>query len=188
MLEKRSVDLRILKTRDAIKSTFKEMICEMDASNITIKKLTERARIHRKTFYLHYTCIEALSEDLLQEITTNYYKEIDSLSVNAPFTEVNRIFFTFMSKQERYIEKIICTPSYHDFADKLFLSMLNHNRSRNNPYASFSKEEQNIINTFLTITSVNIYRQWLNDNKYISLENLIDLSGRLFMNGISSII
>ena len=155
MLEKRHVDLRIIKTKDAIKSTFKKMICEMNASDITIRELTERARIHRKTFYLHYTCIEALSEDLLQELTDSYYKEIDAISPDAPFTEVNRVFFTFMSKQEQYIEKIICTPSYHDFADKLFLSMLKHNRSRHNPYARFSNEKQNIINTFLGITSVN---------------------------------
>lgn len=188
MLEERRVDLRVQKTRDAIKSTFKEMICEMDASDITIKELTERARIHRKTFYLHYTCIEALSEDLLQELANNYYKEIDAISPYAPFTEVNRVFFTFMSKQEHYIEKVICTPSYHDFADKLFLCMLKHNRSRHNPYARFSKEEQNIINTFLGISSVNFYRQWLKDKKSLSLENLIDLSGKLFMNGISSIV
>lgn len=188
MLEKRRVDLRIIKTRDAIKSTFKEMICKMDASDITIKELAERARIHRKTFYLHYTCIEALSEDLLQELTDSYYKEIDVISPDAPFTEVNRVFFTFMSKQEQYIEKIICTPSYHDFADKLFLSMLKHNRSRHNPYAHFSKEKQNIINTFLCISSVNFYRQWLKDKKSLPLEDLIHLSGKLFMNGISSVI
>lgn len=188
MLEKRRVDLRIVKTRDAIKSTFKEMICEMDASDITIKELTERARIHRKTFYLHYTCIEALSEDLLQELSDNYSKEIDALSPNAPFTEVNRVFFTFMSKQEKYIEKIICTPSYHDFADKLFLSMLKHNRSRRNPYAHFTEEKQNIINIFLGISSVNLYRQWLKDQKILPLEELINLSGSLFMNGITSVV
>lgn len=51
------VDLRVQKTREAIKNTFKEMICEMPAEKITVKELTDRARIHRKTFYLHYTTI-----------------------------------------------------------------------------------------------------------------------------------
>lgn len=53
----RKTDLRVLKTRTAIKNTFKEMVMEMNASDIQIKELTERAMIHRKTFYLHYTCI-----------------------------------------------------------------------------------------------------------------------------------
>ena len=53
-------DLRIRKTREAIHRTFKEMICEMDYDQITIKELTQRAQINRKTFYLHYTGLDAL--------------------------------------------------------------------------------------------------------------------------------
>ena len=56
--------------------------------------------IHRKTFYLHYTCIEALFEDLLGQITEEYYHAIDQLPIDAPFTEVNRVFFEFTARQE----------------------------------------------------------------------------------------
>lgn len=181
-------DLRILKTKNAIKETFKEMICEMDASNITIKELTDRAMIHRKTFYLHYTCIEALYEDMLSELAEKYYEAIDQIPVDAPFTEVNRVFFTFMAAQEPYMEKIVCSASYREFADRFFMSMLRHNRGRHNPYAAFSLEKQNIINTFLGVSSTNLYRQWIADDKKIPLDELIQLSGQLFMNGISSIL
>lgn len=184
----RKKDLRIQKTNKAIKEAFKEMICEMDASEITIKELTGRAMIHRKTFYLHYTCIEALYEDMLSELSGKYYEAIDRIPADAPFTEVNRVFFTFMADQEPYMEKIICSASYREFADRFFLSMLRHNRRRHNPYAAFSAEEQNIINTFLALTSSNIYRQWVADGKKIPLDSLIELSGKLFMNGISSVL
>ena len=184
----RKTDLRIQKTKNAIKETFKEMICEMDASEITIKELTDRAMIHRKTFYLHYTCIEALYEDILSELSDKYYEAIDQVPADAPFTEVNRVFFTFMADQEPYMEKIVCSASYREFADKFFMSMLRHNRGRHNPYAAFSPEEQNIINTFLSLTSSNIYRQWVADGKKIPLDSLIELSGKLFLNGISSVI
>jgi AcrR family transcriptional regulator len=70
-MQERHVDLRIQKTREAINNTFKKMVCEMDATKITVKELTERARIHRKTFYLHYTSIEALFEDMLLEHRTS---------------------------------------------------------------------------------------------------------------------
>ena len=183
----RKTDLRVQKTRAAIRETFKKMVMEMDASQITVKELTERARIHRKTFYLHYTTIEALYEDILKELSEAYYREIDRLSPDAPFTEVNRVFFTFMAAQEPYMEKIICTSGYRDFADRLFLSMMVHNRSRHNPYALHTQEQQNIINIFLGATSVNIYRRWIQDNKRMPLEELISFSGQLFMRGISSI-
>ena len=184
----RKTDLCIQKTKNAIKETFKEMICEMDASEITIKELTERAMIHRKTFYLHYTCIEALYEDMFSELSEKYFKAIDQYPPDMPFTDVNRVFFTFMAEQEPYMEKIVCSASYREFADKFFMAMLQHNRSRHNPYAAFTPEEQNIINTFLGVSSINLYRQWVADNKKIPLEDLIDLSGKLFTTGISSVL
>lgn len=188
MKMERPVNLRIQKTRDAIKNTFKEMIYEMDASKITVKELAERAKIHRKTFYLHYTCIEALYENILHELAERYYEEIDKISPHAPFTEVNRVFFTYMAEQEPYMEKMVCTQSYNDFCDKLFSTMLRHNRNRYNPYNGFSEAEQNIINTFLSVGSLNIYRQWVRDNKQLSVDALIELSGKLFTNGITSVL
>lgn len=184
----RKTDLRVLKTRNAIKNTFKEMVMEKSASDIQIKDLAERAMIHRKTFYLHYTCIEALYEDILSELSEDYYKAIDKIPVDAPFTEVNRVFFEFMASQEPYMEKIVCDSSYREFADKFFMSMLSHNRNRYTPYASFTQAEQNIINTFLGTSSVNIYRRWVQDKKSLPLEDLINLSGKLFYSGITSIV
>jgi len=116
--ENHKVDLRVKKTRAAIKETFKQMVCEMDPSEITVKELSDRAMIHRKTFYLHYTCIEALFEDVISEIAEDYYKEIDKIPENMPMLEVNRVFFEFYSRQEPYVERIMCAPEYQDFFDK----------------------------------------------------------------------
>lgn len=183
----RKTDLRVQKTRNAIKNAFREMVLEKEAAGVSVKELAERAMIHRKTFYLHYTCIEALYEDVLSELSRDYFEAIDKVAEDAPFTEINRVFFTFMASQEPYMEKIVCDSSYREFADKFFMTMLQHNRSRHNPYASFSQAQQNIINTFLGTSSVNLYRQWVRDGKILPLEDLIELSGRLFYSGISSI-
>ncbi|MGI6204243.1 MAG: TetR/AcrR family transcriptional regulator [Anaerovoracaceae bacterium] len=183
----RKTDRRVLKTRKAIKDTFKEMVMEMDASKITIKELAERAQIHRKTFYLHYTSIEALYEDILQEIAEKYFEEIDDIAPDAPFTEVNRVFFTFVSGLDPYCEKMLCSPGYREFSDRIFLTMLKHNRTRYNPYSDYTEDQQNIINIFLCLTSVNIYRYWVSKNKKMPLDELIDFSNQLFMNGISSV-
>ena len=183
-----NTDLRVQKTKEAIYAAFKQMICEMDASKITIKELTDRARIHYKTFYLHYTCIEALFEDVIGQMLEEYFHEIDQIPIDAPFTETNRVFFEFMAKQEPYMERVILEPSYREFAGRGFLSMMQHNRTRHNPYAAFSKEEQNIINTYLCATSINLYRQWVDDRKAIPLKEMIQLSGTLLNNGINALV
>ena len=138
----RKTDLRVLKTRNAIKSVFKKMILEREAADISIKELTERAMIRRKTFYLHYTCIGALYEDLLSELAEDYFAAIDQVPADAPFTEVNRAFFEFMAAQEPYMEKLVCDPSYREFADKFFMVMLQHNRGKHNPMPPFLRQSK----------------------------------------------
>lgn len=181
------VDLRVQKTREAIKSTFKEMICEMPAEKITIKELADRARIHRKTFYLHYTTIEALYQDMMSEIADGYYQEMEKLQPPYSFKDINRIFFTYYAKQDKFVERLICEPSYRPFCNKLHATTLQHNLSRHNPFAKLSSEKQNMINTFLVISSLELYRQWIADGKKIPLEEVIDLTGKLLEEGISGI-
>lgn len=185
-LEKKT-DLRVVKTCRAIKDTFKEMVMEMDASEITIKELADRAQIHRKTFYLHYRSIEALYEDILQEMAGQYFRKMDEIAPDAPFTEVNRVFFTFLSGLDPYFEKMLCSPGYRGFSDKFFLMLLKHNRKRYNPYAAYTEGQQNLINIFLCLTSANMYREWVASRKEMPLDELIAFSSQLFMYGITSV-
>ena len=70
------IDLRVLKTKEAIKNAFKNMIIEMPYEKITIKELCERALINRKTFYLHYSSIDDLLEEFQEEIAEEYFDRI----------------------------------------------------------------------------------------------------------------
>lgn len=186
-MEDIKLDLRVKKTRNAIKSAFKEMVCEMDANKIHVNTLAERAQIHRKTFYLHYTSIEALFEDMLQEVAVTYFSAIDELPLPMDMKSINRIFFSYLSKQDTFTERLICSDSYREFGNKMFKSALKHNRSRYNPYAHLPQEEQNIVNTFTTQSSLDMYRQWVADGKKVPIERLIELSGQLLSNGTDSI-
>lgn len=188
MIGDKKIDLRVQKTKEAIVNTFREMVCEMDANEITVKELTERARIHRKTFYLHYTCIEALFENVLKEAASLYFEEIDKIPASMPMNEVNRVFFECIGQQDIFMERLICAPSYRTFCNKMFTVALKHNRNRHNPYAHLCQAKQNIINNFLATSSLDIYRQWVADGKTIPLDELTELSETLLSHGVSSIL
>jgi len=188
MEQAEKVDLRVKKTNAAIKRAFIEMIMEMNPADMTVKELADRAQIHRKTFYLHYTCIEALFQDMIQDISNAYYREIDQIPANMPMKEVNRVFFEFFSRQEPYVERLMCAPDYQEFFDKtLRVTLMQHNRARHNPYAYLPQDEQNIVNIFLTKSSSNMYRQWASDGKRIPLERIIALTGELLTHGIEDL-
>lgn len=61
-------DLRFIKNENLIRNTFREMMSETEYPKISIKELTERAQINRKTFYLHYPSLDHLLTALQLEL------------------------------------------------------------------------------------------------------------------------
>lgn len=79
MAADKKVDLRIQRTKDSIRKTFEEMICEMDYEQISVKELTQRAKINRKTFYLHYNTLDDLLLEIQNELAQNFIRRTQGL-------------------------------------------------------------------------------------------------------------
>ena len=83
-------DLRIIKTKQAIKDAFFSLVEEVGFDNVHIKDVAKRAQINRNTFYLHYESKEDLVQKLANESMLNR------------FTNMN-IESTFKSKNKRRV-------------------------------------------------------------------------------------
>lgn len=63
-------DLRIIKTREAIKEAFIQLVAEKGFESLTIKDITGKARINRGTFYAHYEdkygCLESYEAEIME--------------------------------------------------------------------------------------------------------------------------
>ena len=101
-------NIRTQKTCALIRKTFREMLIEMDYNQISIKKLTERADINRRTFYLHYGSIDELLNELIDEIADGYIKMTNSLNGYYDQREIARAFLLYFAQQDELHEKIIC--------------------------------------------------------------------------------
>jgi AcrR family transcriptional regulator len=64
----KKVDLRIVKSKRAIRYAFLELIREKGYATITITDIANKAMINRKTFYMHYESKEALHNELINEV------------------------------------------------------------------------------------------------------------------------
>ena len=73
------MDLRIEKTKKAIRSAFIELRAKKPLEKITVKELCSLACINKSTFYAHYEDIYALSDAMEQETVTSIISSIDHL-------------------------------------------------------------------------------------------------------------
>ena len=62
------MDIRIHKTRTSIYNAFFTLREKKELEKITIKELTELAKISKQTFYLHYKDIYDLSEQIEKKL------------------------------------------------------------------------------------------------------------------------
>lgn len=108
-------DLRYIKTESLIQNTFKAMLLEMDYSQITIRKLVERAQINRKTFYLHYQNLDDLLVNQQISILSNFFKTLrDKWNVD-DLEKFIRKLFLFLANASNVDNKIMSIQGHLTF-------------------------------------------------------------------------
>lgn len=183
-------DLRVERTRRLIKEAFSELVCEKDAGRITVKELTDRAGINRKTFYLHYLSIEELYGDVLQSIMDSFFAEYETTPEKPEDIWGHaRRFFLFLSKQPAATERLICHPgSYDDFGRKLYADQMDRYRTAGNPFGWMPEEKQALVLNFIRATALDFYRQWVKGGKTVDADEAADLLGELTCHGVEGLL
>ncbi|WP_230137503.1 TetR/AcrR family transcriptional regulator, partial [Peribacillus frigoritolerans] len=65
------VDRRIVRTQEAIKKAFLELMSEKNFDSMTIQDISDRANINRATVYLHYLDKFDLLDKIIEEHINN---------------------------------------------------------------------------------------------------------------------
>ena len=64
-----SNDLRFVKNREALQRAYIDLVKQKGTDTITVKELTERARVNRMTFYSHYDTVGDILTEYVDELT-----------------------------------------------------------------------------------------------------------------------
>ena len=110
------MDLRIRRTRSAIREAFVALMQNKEYAAITVTDISEMAGINRKTFYAHYETKEQLLSQLIDEmfsdlLGTLMYEKTTAQDLSGDLT-------AFFEKIDRYREAIdaLITPQTSAFA------------------------------------------------------------------------
>lgn len=177
-------DLRYQKTHDLIRGAFQEMLLEMDYSQIMVKDLAERARINRKTFYLHYETLDDLLTELQEEMGKQFLAEIEGYQVPNDIDKIVLSIFKCAESNGQIGERILCSVG-HSSVGRNLANKINAQTWRFSDYIqSCNTFEQNIISTYLTTSISEIYKRWVEDHRQIPFEKIVSLSTHLISQGI----
>ena len=168
-----SKDLRVRRTLRSIRRAFYQLIME----------LTELAEVNRKTFYLHYTSLDDLIQEIEDEIVDEIMEIINADAENLDVTGCISKFYHYMEDGDEIRRKLMIDPEYRSFYEDITNKVLSTEAFQHfyeitdHPY---------IVRAFcVSITS--IYRSWINNNREFPLDELVAYASKLLVNGYSSV-
>lgn len=181
-------DRRTRRTRAAITEAFVKLLNEKDISKITVREITDLADINRATFYLHYTDVYQVLEDIENEVASSFFQLIDKYDIK----EITRDPYPILKAMGEGIEskplfaKFILRSATHS---NFFLKIKTELKHR--IIATFDTQiasELYYAITFVTAGALDAYEEWFENNKPIPLETLCKNLSKLIAGGVKSLV
>ena len=133
--KKKTEDLRVVKTKNALHNAFFAMLTEMSIEDITINALCDRANVRRATFYKHFSDKIDFITYIIKEIRRTFDVEFIKTNPNLSSTVTYYIKYiesvmNFMKDRENAIAKILNSPMRSAFIEifmqQNYLDTFNH--------------------------------------------------------------
>ena len=175
-------DLRIIKTREAIHSSFEALTKKQPLAKLTVAELCREARIGKKTFYRHYPTLGALAQEYLDALVSEFFAETEGLVLPEHTAEFVRQLMVFMCDRgnaDATTECIFCGLGSEKISRDIVSHATELDRINTRKFGRLSAAEISLVLMFAASTTVNMYRQWVAEGKHLSPKRLSEMAQNL---------
>lgn len=176
-----------VRSKRLIKETFLNLAQKKDIDKITIKEITDTCDLSRNTFYLHYADIYAVLEESQQETIQHLNEVLDNCEskhvLNAPLPFLEEIAKTIKENKNEYA--ILMNIKGADaFIVKIKKIFLNHVIDGSDVYKLLDPNGFLIFLEILTSGTINLFQVCLKGNADITIDDVVNETNRIYLNGI----
>lgn len=171
-----SNDRRVRKTKKALRTALAELMAEKDIHSITVRELTDKADIHRATFYTHYRDVY----DLYDQLENSVLERIGATVVSMPthtYDSIYKAVIDYVCEDTALCKIFLGTNSNHKFQNHI-------SKLLEESYLKIWMFEENIteiteemryLTTYHISGCLAIISRWIDSNFSYSREEVIEL-------------
>ncbi|MEH7413664.1 TetR/AcrR family transcriptional regulator [Neobacillus drentensis] len=192
-----TTDLRVIRTKEAIRDALVELINEKGFETITVKDLTTRAKINRGTFYAHYQdkfdlmtkCEEEIMLEMSRLAKKNLPGVIAALETNSPTAtpfSLAVLIFEFLDQNSGFMEAVLGPKGDLTFQTRLkdFMWKTLFGNDSN----ALIKEENLLVPgqylaSYIASAHIGVIQQWLNSGREESPQEMAEILSTITFNG-----
>ena len=186
--KERKPDRRVAKTKKAIRNAFAKLLCEKDIDKITIKDIADTADINRKTFYNYYSGVYELIDEIENEVVDNIEASIQGIEAEEYLKNPYRIFDKInetASQELDFYGYLMSMNSNVSLFSKIVDLLKEKTKAAILTKVDADKDRVSILIEYTISGMISAYKSWFNSDRKLSLEEVSNVIGHLFYNGIS---
>ena len=184
-------DLRVIKTKRAIRNAFAHLLAEKEVTNITVTDIVNRAEINRKTFYSHYQGVYELVDEVEDEIVRSVehvLKELNFVQIlTNPYIAFQKITDIINSDYDFY-SPLLSMYGNVSLVTKISESLRHMTKKAILSQYPANERELDITLEFAFSGTFTVYQHWFNSDRTMSLEALSKLTSDICFKGISGML
>ena len=179
-------DLRVIKTRQAIRIALISLLSEKELSDITISELSARAQVNRNTFYRHYRSISDVVTEFENELLSDF-SDILKTSNTSIFnigSVLGEISALISSNQEYFVKLLKLNPEL--FSTGRVKAMLRRAIEIALRDVCVVNDEQTLhaLSEFTVSGVLSLYSGWFDSGCTGSLDVITDIARRMTTDGL----
>ena len=168
------MDKRIEKTKQRICDAFLNLIKEKAYSKITVSEIAKIANIERKTFYLHYNCIEDVYLDIESSIINELENEANKY-ISRPNYQIRNIYYnlnTVINNNMDFFKSVAINDSYSFLLHSFEKALSNIIKKVACDVCHVTSKNVIYYTDFYAAGIVKLYTSWLKGETNLSMDQL----------------
>jgi len=179
-------DLRVRRTKNAIKNAFLNLLEQKTLDDITIMEITELAVCNRNTFYLHYEDKYDLIKTLCREVLEALFQALDQLNGRHDlysddlYLEITRICMEAMEADLEFYTVVMGKNRYPQFSEQYREGIVAYIFSGLN-ISDENMKAKKLEVEFSTNGLIGVHRYWLLHQQEYSKEEILLISKNIVL-------
>lgn len=168
-------DLRVLKTKKAIRDALTQLLEKKDISQITITDIADTAVINRKTFYNYYRDIYDVIDEIENELIAVFEPMLDDIDFSRDRENPYRIFQhlnEIINSDLEFYSHLIKLDRSTTFIPKLVASLKRKLKSTFPGQLSLDSRRLDLMVEYVISGMIAVYQSWFNSDRSRSLEEV----------------
>jgi len=184
-------DLRVIKTKKAIRNAFAELLSEKDIQKITIKDIADTAVINRKTFYNYYAGVYSVVDEIENEIIMAFIDALRDVDFKQLLHEPYEIFkklTTIINSDFDFYSHLMKMDSNTSLISKIIQALEVNIKKSFSEQISMNKFTLDLVFDYAIAGMITVYQKWFNSDRTESIEEISKALSIIVSSGVNGLL